>query len=218
MVPLHLLIQTPVPSSSQTEVLPNWGSGSDIVIAVVAVIALIVSVLTLVQQKRQADSQDRWQREQAKQQEDWRAEEIARFERWREEDIRRSQEERQSKVRVVVSEGRQVFGFSATNVIQVDAINDGSVPVQLSNRVGFILPGEQELTIPSGKRTDRWSSDPNLPTELAPGQRSRSYMDLRLVSNALRNAEQTGDTSIVGFIADQAGKQYESEPFVVHIN
>lgn len=172
------------------------GTPADIVVALTAVCALILSIYNTYAQRRDAAKQD---------------------ERWREEQ-ERQQREREPSLFIEMDSRRPPGRFAYISIYSCRIVNDGYMPVEirtlrivLDDSRMFPMPELHEDLIPMLLENERPVTKPAVPTILQPGQSVR-YATLKdQVGTVLRNAGFSGSTKFSVTVVDALDNYYTAE-------
>jgi len=218
---------------------------ADTVTAGTAAIALILSFIGLLWQRRssedrktweaeqdrtrnrwakeQQDDQNRWQeeqtRKQVKRENSWRQEENERLATWRAEDIARQEDLTKPKLDVKLNPGfqmNQVSGLSET-MLFTEARNVGVVPVYFSNWGGFALPDDKSLDLPQAVNPSKYGTDYDFRQPLAPTSSCKTYVELNTFRGWLAENGFTGIIEVQGYFTDRLGTRHLSNTFPVNM-
>lgn len=217
---------------------------ADAVQAWAAVIALVLSVVTLLWQWRSSEgrktweaeqdrTRNRWTREQQAAQNEWqeeqtraqvaretvwRQEEAERLAAWRTEDITRQDELTMPKLDVRLTPGfrmNPVSGLSET-LLFTEARNVGTAPVYFSNWGGFALPDGKYLEWPGAANPSKYGTDYDFSQPLAPASSCKTYVEQQTLAGWLAEAGCAGTVVLQGYYTDRLGTRHVSNEFPVN--
>jgi hypothetical protein len=173
------------------------GTLAEIVVALAAVAALVLSIYNTRAQRRDArEQQERWQREEER----WQREE----ERWRREKLPNLE---------VQSDSRGGYGLRV-QIYSLRVVNSGGSPVEIRS-LRMVLPDERRLPLPEANedvKAYKWETEKpvgaGLPHVLQPGQSIRFATEKDGLDATLRRAGFTGWADYRIEVEDALGNTY----------
>ena len=224
----------------------DWGSRSDIIVAVAAVAALVFSVISLFWQWRSAEHRKEWEAEQARQQNrfteeqrrkqntwqeeqnrqhakreaQWRAEDKQQMEEWRSEDIARFEYENTPKIRVATrfeETGMNPKTGLVDLFVSTDGVNVGRVDAWITNWGTVYLEDGTMLEWSNSTEHQYGVASPDIDRGIEPGGTMHYWVKLEEVQRALRENNLRGAVKIRGFFTDQLHRDHLSDPFSIDV-
>lgn len=225
----------------------DWGTRSEVIVAVAAIAALGFSLVSLLWQWRSAESRKEWEAEQARQQNrfteeqrrkqnewqeersrlhtereaQWRAEDKQQMEDWRREDIARFEHENTPKIRVttrIQDTGMNPKTGLVDLYVSTDGVNVGRVDTWVTNWGTFYLEDGTKLEWSKSTEHQYGVASSNIDRGVEPG--GTMHYDVRLdeVRRALRENDLHGTVKIHGFFTDQLHRDHLSDPLTIDVD
>ncbi len=218
---------------------------ADTVTAWAAVIALLLSGISLIWQWRsgedrktweaeqdrtrkrwaqeQQDAQNKWQEEQTRRQVEretaWRQEENERLAAWRAEDIVRQEDMTKPKLDVKLNPGFQMNPVSGLSEIMLftEARNVGVVPVYFSNWGGFVLPDDKWLNWPRAPNPSKYGTDFDFSQPLMQASSCKTWVEQDTLRKWLAKQGYTGVIEVRAFFTDRLGTGHLSNKLPIKV-